>query len=852
MWLRNLVKSLTATSTRQPTHRSLRASRLRVEPLEGRWVPSFSPAASYPIGVGPQAVVSGDFNTDTRPDLAVVNSDGTVSVLLGNADGTFQPARNFATGAAATSIAAGDFNADGKLDLVTADPGEAIYVLLGNGNGTFQSPIRYVIDTNPQSVAVGDFNGDGKLDLGVLSNWPGEITDSYANVLLGTGSGAFSAPHSTWIGEGFHYAAAVADFNGDNKLDFAASSELGNVDVAFGSGTGTFSYPATFPFAFEGPGVSLITGDLNNDGKADLATVFSNWAGTRVGVLLGNGLGSFGPVQTSAADSLYGSLAEADFNGDGNTDLIVASSGTGTIGVMLGTGTGAFRPPVTASAGSYLGGVAVGDFNGDGRPDAATTNVNSNTVSVLLNDGNWPPVTNPSLAIDDVTVTEGNTGTVSATFTVSLSAASNQTVSVDYATTDGTATAGDDYQETNGSLTFAPGEMVKTITVPVNGDRLAEANETFSVRLGGATNAFIADSTGEGTILDDEPTVSIIDAVSSAEGNAGMTAFTFTVTLSDVYDAPVTVAYATADLTNDEEFYYGVTGATAGIDYQATSGTLTIPAGQTSGTITVLVNGDQVVESDESFFVNLSNPTGAGLGTSQAMPTILNDDVPPPSASINDVAVAEGNTGSRAATFTLTLSATSPQPVTIDYATADGTATAGSDYQAASGTLTFAPGETSKTITVPVMGDRLAEPNETFVVNLSSPTNATIADGQGVGTILDDEPRISISDVTKAEGKRNQTTQFTFTVTLSAAYDQAVTMSFRTVDGTARTSDSDYVARTGTLTFAPGETTKTVTIVVNGDSKREADETFYLDLFGNSSNSLVSKNRGTGTIANDD
>ena len=117
---------------------------------------------------------------------------------------------------------------------------------------------------------------------------------------------------------------------------------------------------------------------------------------------------------------------------------------------------------------------------------------------------------------------------------------------------------------------------------------------------------------------------------------------------------------------------------------------------------------------------------------------------------------------------------------------------------------------------------------------------------------MDDEPRVSISDVTKAEGKRNHTTLFTFTVTLSAAYDQPVTMSYRTVDGTAKTSDNDYVAKTGTLTFNPGETTKTITIVVNGDSKHEADETFYLDLFALSSNVLFTKNRGLGTILNDD
>ncbi len=135
-------------------------------------------------------------------------------------------------------------------------------------------------------------------------------------------------------------------------------------------------------------------------------------------------------------------------------------------------------------------------------------------------------------------------------------------------------------------------------------------------------------------------------------------------------------------------------------------------------------------------------------------------------------------------------------------------------------------------------GDRLGEANKTFFVNLSSATNATIFDGQGVGAIVDDEPLIS--DVSKSEGKKNQTTLFTFTVTLSAAYDQPVTMSSRTVDGTAKTGE-DYVAKTGTLTFARGETTKTITIEVKGDNKKEANDAFYLGVFGNSGNSLFAK-----------
>jgi len=227
-----------------------------------------------------------------------------------------------------------------------------------------------------------------------------------------------------------------------------------------------------------------------------------------------------------------------------------------------------------------------------------------------------------------------------------------------------------------------------------------------------------------------------------------------------------------------------------------------------------------------------------------------------PRLSIGNSTVLEGNDGTTALVFTVTLSGSTGQAVSVDYATADGTATsAGSDYTAASGTLTIPAGQTTGTITVWVNGDRLAEPNKTFFVNLSNATNATnatVANGQAAGTIVDDEPRVSISNVSKAEGKNRATTLFTFTVTLSAAYDQPVTMSFATANGTATTGGGDYVAKSGTLTFAPGDTTKTITIEVKGDKQKEATEYFYLDLFDNSDNSLFTKSRGTGTILNDD
>ena len=322
------------------------------------------------------------------------------------------------------------------------------------------------------------------------------------------------------------------------------------------------------------------------------------------------------------------------------------------------------------------------------------------------------------------------------------------------------------------------------------------------------------------------------------EGNTGTVAANFTVTLSAASTEAITIAYATGNGT-----------ATAGSDYTSTSGTLTFAPGETSKTITVPVIGDRLAEPNETFVVNLSDPNNATIADGQGVGTILDDE---PRMSINDVTVTEGNTGSVNAAFTVSLSVAYDVAVTVHYQTANGSATAGSDYAAASGDVTIAAGQTTKTFTVAVIGDRSAEPTENFVVNLSAATHGLIVDSQGVGTILDNEPRISISDVTKKEGKKGQTTLFTFTVTLSAAYDQAVTMSFRTVNGTAKTNDNDYVAKTGTLTFNPGETSKTITIESRATARRRPMRRSTSTCSATAAMPLFTKNRGIGTILNDD
>ena len=216
----------------------------------------------------------------------------------------------------------------------------------------------------------------------------------------------------------------------------------------------------------------------------------------------------------------------------------------------------------------------------------------------------------------------------------------------------------------------------------------------------------------------------------------------------------------------------------------------------------------------------------------------------PASLSVSDVTIIEGNAGTQNAVVTVRLDAPSAQTVTVNYNTADGTATAGSDYNAVFGKLTFARGETSKSILVPVRGDRLAEPNETFFVNLSGANNAKIAHGQGVVTIVDDEPRISISDAYVENGPYFR--PMTFTVRLSAAYDQAVTVNFATQDQSA-IAGWDYLATSGTLTFAPGETTKTITVQLTGNPSN-FNVSFAVNLSGTSSNALIINGQGIGNL----
>ena len=385
--------------------------------------------------------------------------------------------------------------------------------------------------------------------------------------------------------------------------------------------------------------------------------------------------------------------------------------------------------------------VAAGTGYTVGAPASAT--------GTILNDD----VPSATITVAPASVSED--GAANLVYTVTLNQAAPTATSVNF-TVAGTAASGTDYPAVTSPLVIAAGATTGTITVNPTPDATIEADETVILTLAAGTGYAVgAPASATGTILNDDlPTLTIND-VTQAEGNAGTTNFTFTVSLSaPAGPGGVTFDIATANGT-----------ATAGVDYVANSLTgQTIPAGASTYSFTVLVNGDALNEPADTFFVNVTNVTNAIVGDGQGIGTITNDDALP-SFSINDATVIEGNAGTVNAVFTVTLSAASGQTTTVNYATADGTATQPADYTSTTGTLTFTPGQTTQTITVLVVGETVPEANETFLVNLSGATNASISDNQGIGTITNDDVPVTVNPGTVPNG------------TVAVAYSQTLTAS---------------------------------------------------------------------------
>jgi len=540
------------------------------------------------------------------------------------------------------------------------------------------------------------------------------------------------------------------------------------------------------------------------------------------------------------------STAETSGTSNLNVTLSAGSEKTITVGystadgTALGTsdytpvtGTLTFAPLVTSQS------IPINIIDDAEDEDNETISVSLNNLSnVVLNDGvgiltitdNDLP---PSVTIDDSTTT--NEAAINQNIVVRLSSPSQKIVSVDYATSDGTAVAGADYVSDNGTVTFNPGITTQNIQIAILDDQLDEANEGFTVNLSNFNNASSGDNSSLVTITDDEglPTLSVQDNSTITEtGSIGAT-----VTLSAPSAKTITVAYFTADIT-----------ATAANDYTSTTGVFTFAPGETSKTVSIPVTPDAIDEENETFRFEISNPSNATVAVNQATMTVTDDDSAP-TISISDNSTTSEASG--ATPLIVSLSAASERIITVNYTTANGTANSASDYVAASGTLTFSANVTSQQIPISIIQDALDEPNETISVNLSSPTNATISDGNGVLTITDDDnpPSITIDDVTtNNEASISQSVS----IHLSAPSEQIVTVDWATQDTTAIAGASgDYVSSSSTATFTAGETTKQISVPILDDSLNEANETFQINL-SNATNATIADSTSIITITDDE
>jgi uncharacterized repeat protein (TIGR01451 family) len=465
-----------------------------------------------------------------------------------------------------------------------------------------------------------------------------------------------------------------------------------------------------------------------------------------------------------------------------------------------------------------------------------------------------PPIPQDQISVDDAFIPEGDNGVTLAEVTLIRRNVSDQTVTVQVATADGTARAADgDYTAVSGLLvTFPPGVIRQTVGIEVAGNEVSEPDRMFDVLLSNpGGGAVIGRDTATVTILDDDSTsISIGDAL-VLEPDEGTTPMEFTVSMSGPIGRPVTVEVNTADGT----------ATVADGDYTPISGlVLTFNPGEPlTQTVTVDVHGDTTVEADETLTVTLSNPTGANVTLQRAVGqgVILNDAAA--TISIRDASATEADDSVTAMEFVVSLSNPSDTPVTVQLNTADGTATAASgDYTPISGlVLTFQPGEPlSQVVTVDVLPDTTVEPVETFTVHLSNATGTSVAivDGTGLGAIFDDDAtEISVTGPSMPEGTGG-TTPFELVIELTSPSAESITVDLSTQDGTATAADGDYRPVAGrVITIPPGELQVVTHVDVIADDKAEGDEQFFVRLTNATGRNVsIASPLTTVTIENDD
>jgi hypothetical protein len=661
----------------------------------------------------------GDFNGDGKPDIALLDgSPSTILVMLGDGTGGFVqagPATSTGVTSAQFPVTA-DFNRDGKLDLAVVSSAGEVVTLLGNGAGGF-APASTPIANAGSKVIVSDVDLDGNPDLVALSS-------AGVRILRGDGSGSFSVGALLNLGQGGDMA--VADFNVDGRPDIVR--RISEITVYFGDGLGGFA-PSSFttPTQFRSMPY-LFTADFDLDGKPDVWQWYSYSDRFEVrlgtGVWFGDGIGAF-PHSTGLGWVEGWGMGVADFNGDGRPDVASATLKSGFVVnppvrnllVHFGLDGRTFRlgytgieiqpPPRSANLQSLI----ASDLDLNGFPDLVMSGPfgsdpsSQERITVRLQMNACGATTAVTVSSSPNPSAPGQTVTLSSTVTPIPSPGA------------GTVQFRDGDKLLGSPVPVISGVATLSIALPEGVHQLSAGY------LGGGGVTPAQSSTTTHTVL---PRISVNDVTARA---AETTKVFFQVSLSPASSLPVSVNYATSDGT-----------AKAGVDYTSTSGSLSFAPGTTQAAVEVTIKAQSATLS-RAFFLTLTAPVNAGLGKASGAGNIINSVPGTPAVYVDDPSVREGNTtGITLLGFNVRLSEPSSSPITVDFATADGSAIAGTDYVAKSGTVTFAPGKTVKAVLVPIKENTLTQANRTVLVNLASSDGVSLAKAQGTGTIIDDDP----------------------------------------------------------------------------------------------------------------
>lgn len=783
------------------------------------------------LTISDASVVEGDSGTQSVALAVTLNiaSGVDISFEYSTVDGSAIAGSDYVavTGVSQT-IPAGDTTATINIEVagdLLVEPQEAFSVQLSNPQEvSFTDAIADIVITDNDTLplvsvsSVSIVEGDSGSAFGIIEVQLSAITGGPVDVDYATSDGTATA--------GSDYQAA------SSVLTIDAGSTLASIEVPIFGDLIDEADQETFTVTLSNPvgaviGTASAIVSIDDDDAAPTLNQFGSASSNE-----GDGKLSF----ELRLDQPSGKTITVDFaSADGTATSADYSSASGAL---------SFAPGETSQSVD----IALTDDALDEADETILLNLTTPDANVILGAGQLSGLIidndgMPSLSVLGIPPSLESAG--NHVFTVRLSNAAAANVTVDFVSSDGSAIAPSDYSSVSGTLTFIPGDLEETILVPLIDDSLDEAaTETMTLTLSNANNASISVASATGEIQDNDAavTVTVVAGPSVAEGNTGTgtSALPFEVQLSAVSGLDVSVGYSTTAGT-----------AAAGSDYQSDSGSLTIPAGDTTAIVNVNVIGDVIDEDDETVILTLSNPVNATLVAASSTGTI-NDDDAEPSLSIAPASITEPDGGITNLTFSVSLDAASARIISVDYSSSDGSAVAGNDYTAASGTLTFVPGDTSESVTVSVIGDTLFEGDETLTVTLSNPQNSQIATAAALGTIVenDTQPTLSLTDAGATEGDVSGGS-VSMLATLSNASALTVTASYASADTGSAISGDDYTAVTGTLTFAPGDTSETIVIPLIGDTTDESDETFAVTLSA-IQNALAGTVSATGTIIDDD